>query len=131
MKIKITILACLLAIAGYSVWTIPLPEGTIVTVPLRSIDVVSVQQPLPGDATTDTLIQLAISKRLSLSTNGVSGDVQVSANLVVAVHRAEIEALVGLPVANTQQGVLTNAVQRIAFAKLGRSIPAIAAGLAE
>lgn len=130
MKQKFLISALLLtAISAWAVWTIPLPPGTSVTVPLYSINVVGVKQPLPGDDTTDTLISLSLIKGLSVETNGVSGSVHVSADLVVRVQRAEIESLLGQAVGDAKQSVLTNAVQQIAFAKLGSSIPSIAAGL--
>lgn len=134
MKRNITIIACItcaLAICVRAVWTIDLPPGTSVPVPLKAIDIMAVTQPLPGGETTDTLIDLVFDKSVQVETNGVTGVVLIRANLRVAVPRATTEALVGMPVGEIPHAVLTNAVRQIAFSKLGSAIPAIAASLAD
>lgn len=127
----VALIACALAVCVRAVWTIDLPPDTSVTVPLKTIDIMAVTQPLPGGETTDTLIDLVYDKGVQVDTNGVTGVVLIRATLRVAVPRASTEALVGLPVSQIPQGVLTNAVRQIAFSKLGSAIPAIAASLAD
>ncbi len=123
-------ITCALVLCGRAVWTIDLPPDTSVTGPLKTIDIMSVTQPLPGAGTTDTLIDLAFDRSVQVDTNGVTGVVIIRANLRVAVPRASTEALVGMPVGQIPHATLTNAVRQIAFSKLGSAIPAITQALA-
>mgnify|MGYP000573624475 CR=1 FL=1 len=95
----------------------------------QAIDI-AINQPLPGSSSTDTVIDVGAERFININTNGVSGTVQVIASLRIAVPRAGIEQLTGLPVAQAAHDANTNAVAQIAFAKLLSTLPVIAAELA-
>lgn len=121
----------LLTLTASSKWIVPLPPGTQIVLPIRGVEVRDVRQPLPGDASTDTMIEIGIERAININTNGVSGTVQAIAVLQIAVPRASIEHLTGMSVAQTPQAVVTNAVAQIAFSKLASTIPVIADKLSQ
>lgn len=112
-------------------WVIALPEGTAITIPIRGISVEAVSQPLPGDGTTDTMIDLSFNRTVSVNTNGVTGTVLVTSSFRVAVPRASIEALTGLPIGQAKHADNTNAVARVAYARLMSSLSVLSEELTE
>lgn len=115
-----------ISLAAMSKWIVPLPPGTQIVLPIRGVEVRDVRQPLPGDATTDTVIEIGIERAININTNGVSGTVQAIAVLQIAVSRSSIEQLTGMPVATAPHAANTNAVAQIAFSRLAKTIPVIA-----
>lgn len=124
-------LVLLIACGVDAEWRVPLPPNTSITLPLRSIVVKGIKMPLPGDESTDTLIEVGTERFISINTNGVVGTVQIMASLQIAVPRASVEAITGMSTTLAPHGANTNAVSQVAFGKLMQTLPVIAEELSQ